>query len=116
LTLDLLKQEEGQDQWLFYSDGAWVEGPSDDYFDYLNGVRAGWFDDGDADFEPPENVADLDLSAAVIRALRNAGIETVDQLCEKTAAELLAVKGIGRRSLEAIEAELSYCDLKLKKE
>ena len=115
LTLDLLKQEEGQDQWLFYSDGAWVEGPSDDYFDYLDAVRNGWFDgdEDDLDFGPPENVDDLDLSAAVIRALRNAGIETVDQLCEKTAADLLAVKGIGRRSLEAIVNELSCYDLEL---
>lgn len=124
LTMDLLKQEEGSDTWQIFLDGEWEPGPSDDYFDYLNYVRDwrddeddDWYDDEDWDDEqPPELVYDLDLSNSIITALVNSGIESVEDLCGKTADELLKIKGIGRRSVEMIQEELSCYGWGLKEE
>lgn len=114
LTMDLLKQEEDSDTWQIFLDGEWQPGPSDEYFEYLNIVRD-WRDDEDwDDEEPPEMVDELDLNSAVITALVNNGIESVDDLCGKTAGELLKIKGIGRRSVEMIEEELGCYGLQLK--
>jgi len=56
---------------------------------------------------PLEN---LELSARVTRALRDAGITTVDQVVERLAegdAALLSIKGVGVKALEEIRAQLT---------
>ncbi len=117
LTLDLLKQEGESGNWQIFADGEWQPGPSDEYFDYLSIMRD-WADDEDDDDwddeDPPESIHDLDLSISLISALVSSGIETVEELCGKTAGELLKIKGIGRKSVARIEEELDYYGLRLK--
>ena len=118
LSLDLMKREEDGETWQIFMDGEWQPGPPDDYFYYLSMERDRMDDDGedwdDEDYEPPEFIYDLDLPAATISALAREGIETVEDLCGKTRAELLSIKGIGRRSVEMIEVELECYDKGLK--
>ena len=121
LALDLLKREGDDDTWQIFADGEWQPGPPDEYFEYM-AVMRNW-PDGDEDWdasedwdddELPQSVHELDLSSAVINALVGSGIETVEELCGKTAGELLKIKGIGKRSIELIEEELDCYGLSLK--
>ena len=73
-------------------------------------------DDWDEEDEAPETIYDLDLSSSIICALDDAGIETLEDLCGKTAEELLSIKGIGRKSIQAIRDELICYGLRLKDE
>ena len=118
LAMDLLKKKDGDEKWQIYREDEWQPGPPDFFFDFLNSTRDGWFDDedDDLDFEPPENVDDLDLPDATISVLQRNGIWTVEELCEKTRAELLSIKGIGKKSLKTIVEELDYYGLELKEE
>ena len=109
LTIDLLKQEEEDGNWQILVDGEWQPGPPDEYFGYLSMIRDDWDDD-----EPLKTIYDLDLSSSIICALDDAGIETVEDLCGKTAEELLLIKGIGRKSIQAIRDELIFYGLRLK--
>ncbi len=109
LTIDLLKQEEEGENWQILVDGEWQPGPPDEYFAYLSMIRDDWDDD-----EPLKTIYDLDLSSSIICALDDAGIETVEDLCGKTAEELLLIKGIGRKSIQAIRDELIFYGLRLK--
>ncbi len=114
LTLDLLKREGEDENWQILIDDEWMPGPPDEYFTYLGMVRDWMDDEDDEDFDPLESVYDLDLSASVIAALARSGIETVEDLCEKTAEDLLGIKGIGRKSIKAIKDELAYYGLGLR--
>ena len=71
--------------------------------------------DDDEDDAPLETIYDLVLPNNVISILARNGIETIDDLCSKTPYDLLALKGIGRRSVEMIEEELEYHGLEMKK-
>ena len=110
ITLDLMKREEDGGNWQILVDGEWQPGPPDEYFDYLSMMREDW------DEEAPESVYDLELPPGVLSTLARNGIETIDDLCGKTKAELLALKGIGLKSVEMISEELEYLGLGLKKE
>ncbi len=111
ITLDLLKREEEGENWQILVDGEWQPGLPDEYFGYLSMIRDDWDDD-----EPLKTIYDLDLSSSIICALDDAGIETVEDLCGKTAEELLSIKGIGRKSIQAIRDELICYGLRLKDE
>ena len=115
LALDLLKREEDGETWQILMDDGWQPGPPDEFFQYLS-MERDWMDDDwdDDDYEPPESIYDLELPAATISALAREGIETVEDLCGKTRAELLSIKGIGRRSVAMIEEELECYDKGLK--
>ena len=123
LALDLLKREGDDDTWQIFADGEWQPGPPDEYFEYMAVMRhwpdgsgdGDWEDDEDwDDDELPQSVRELDLSISLISALVSSGIETVEELCAKTAGELLKIKGIGKRSVALIEEELSCYGLGLK--
>ena len=119
LTIDLLKQEEEDGNWQILVDGEWQPGPPDEYFGYLSMIREDLEDeedwDDDEDDAPLETIYDLVLPNNVISILARNGIETIDDLCSKTPYDLLALKGIGRRSVEMIEEELEYHGLEMKK-
>ena len=110
IALDLLKREADSENWQIFVDGEWQPGPPDEYFGYLSMLRDDWGDEEDF----PESVYDLDLSISIAGVLDDAGIETVEDLCSKTAEELLAIKGIGRKSIRAIRNELNNYGLRLK--
>lgn len=57
---------------------------------------------------------DTELPRRVCTDLRNAGITTVDELCQYTWMDLLAQHRIGRRSLDDIEQMLAGIGKKLK--
>ena len=86
-------------------------------FLYLSMMRDDWDEDEEWDEEEaPESIYDLALTNNVISALARNGIETIEDLCSKTPYDLLALKGIGMKSVEMISEELEYHGLGLKKE
>jgi DNA-directed RNA polymerase subunit alpha len=58
-------------------------------------------------------VDELELSVRSANCLRNANIVQVWQLCEKTEAELLKTKNLGRKSLNEIKDTLTELELSL---
>lgn len=118
LSIDLLRIGEDDDNWQIYNDGLWLDGPSEGFFEYLEARREGWFDDDfsdeddeDWDDEDWENSIDsMLLSANITSALHGAGIDTIDALKKLTDAELFAIKGIGRKSIQNIREALEIED------
>ncbi len=68
-----------------------------------------------ADYPPflDKNVEDLELSVRSANCLKNANIQYIGQLVEKTDAEMLKTKNFGRKSLNEIKALLSQYELTL---
>ncbi|MCI5146000.1 MAG: DNA-directed RNA polymerase subunit alpha [Candidatus Electrothrix sp. AR3] len=60
-----------------------------------------------------KNVEDLELSVRSANCLKNANIQYIGQLVQKTDAEMLKTKNFGRKSLNEIKALLSQHDLSL---
>ncbi|MCI5164386.1 MAG: DNA-directed RNA polymerase subunit alpha, partial [Candidatus Electrothrix sp. AX5] len=74
--------------------------------------------DGDGDGQDfpdflDKNVEDLELSVRSANCLKNANIQYIGQLVQKTDAEMLKTKNFGRKSLNEIKALLSQHDLTL---
>lgn len=75
--------------------------------------------DADSDDAPPLNenlyrsVEDLELSVRSANCLRNADINYIGELVQKTEAEMLKTKNFGRKSLNEIKQLLSEMDLSL---
>ncbi|WP_448871091.1 DNA-directed RNA polymerase subunit alpha [Desulfobulbus propionicus] len=73
-------------------------------------------DDDDGKSYPPfldKNVEDLELSVRSANCLKNAQIQFIGQLVNKTDAEMLKTKNFGRKSLNEIKALLSEHNLTL---
>ena len=60
-----------------------------------------------------KNVEDLELSVRSANCLKNADIQYIGQLVQKTDAEMLKTKNFGRKSLNEIKALLAEHDLTL---
>jgi DNA-directed RNA polymerase subunit alpha len=74
--------------------------------------------DGDGDDQDfpdflDKNVEDLELSVRSANCLKNANIQYIGQLVQKTDAEMLKTKNFGRKSLNEIKALLSQHELTL---
>jgi DNA-directed RNA polymerase subunit alpha len=61
-------------------------------------------------------IEELDLSVRSYNCLKRSGVNTVQDLTEKTEPELLKFKNMGRKSLEEIKGKLSELGLSLKKD
>jgi DNA-directed RNA polymerase subunit alpha len=61
-----------------------------------------------------ETISDLKLTMRSMHTMNRLGITTIDQLCEKTADELLAVYGFGVSSLQEVRESLERHGRKLK--
>lgn len=73
-------------------------------------------DEDDQDKYPPfldKDVDDLELSVRSANCLKNAKIQYIGQLVQKTDAEMLKTKNFGRKSLNEIRTLLSEHDLSL---
>ncbi|PIE57937.1 MAG: DNA-directed RNA polymerase subunit alpha [Desulfobulbus propionicus] len=72
-------------------------------------------DDEGANYPPflDKNVEDLELSVRSANCLKNAQIQYIGQLVQRTDAEMLKTKNFGRKSLHEIKALLSEHDLTL---
>ncbi len=60
------------------------------------------------------NIDELELSVRSYNCLKRAGINTVEELCAKTADDMMKVRNLGRKSLEEVLGKLSELGLSLK--
>ncbi|WP_125706031.1 DNA-directed RNA polymerase subunit alpha [Lacticaseibacillus daqingensis] len=61
-------------------------------------------------------IEELDLSVRSYNCLKRAGINTVQELTNKTEADMMKVRNLGRKSLEEVKNKLSDLGLGLRKE
>ncbi|WP_273340809.1 DNA-directed RNA polymerase subunit alpha [Alloiococcus otitis] len=61
-------------------------------------------------------IEELDLSVRSYNCLKRAGINTVQELTDKTEPEMMKVRNLGRKSLEEVKNKLDDLDLSLKEE
>ena len=59
------------------------------------------------------NIDELELSVRSYNCLKRAGINTVEELCNKTADDMMKVRNLGRKSLEEVLAKLKELGLQL---
>ncbi|GLI19064.1 DNA-directed RNA polymerase subunit alpha [Tepidanaerobacter syntrophicus] len=69
-------------------------------------------DDKEKILEMP--IEELDLSVRSYNCLKRAGINTIYELTQKTAEDMMKVRNLGKKSLEEVEAKLSAFNLSLK--
>jgi DNA-directed RNA polymerase subunit alpha len=60
------------------------------------------------------NIDELELSVRSYNCLKRAGINTVEELCNKTADDMMKVRNLGRKSLEEVLAKLTELGLQLR--
>ncbi len=60
-------------------------------------------------------VEELDLSVRSYNCLKRAGINTIDELTQKTEEDLMKVRNLGKKSLDEIKKKLAELDLSLRK-
>ncbi|WP_077616045.1 DNA-directed RNA polymerase subunit alpha [Caenibacillus caldisaponilyticus] len=61
-------------------------------------------------------IEELDLSVRSYNCLKRAGINTVQELTQKTEEDMMKVRNLGRKSLEEVQEKLAELGLSLKKE
>lgn len=61
-------------------------------------------------------IEELDLSVRSFNCLKRAGINTVEDLTNKTTEDMMKVRNLGRKSLEEVEFKLESLGFSLKKE
>ncbi len=59
------------------------------------------------------NIDELELSVRSFNCLKRAGINTVQELCNRTPEDMMKVRNLGRKSLEEVLAKLKELDLEL---
>ena len=59
------------------------------------------------------SIDELELSVRSYNCLKRAGINTVEELCNKTPDEMMKVRNLGRKSLEEVLAKLKELGLQL---
>ena len=60
------------------------------------------------------NIDELELSVRSYNCLKRAGINTVEELCNKTPEDMMKVRNLGRKSLEEVLAKLMELGLELR--
>ena len=58
-------------------------------------------------------IDELELSVRSYNCLKRAGINTVEELCNKTSEDMMKVRNLGRKSLEEVLAKLKELGLQL---
>lgn len=61
-------------------------------------------------------IEELDLSVRSYNCLKRAGINTIQELTEKSEAEMIKVRNLGRKSLEEVKNKLSDLELSLRQD
>lgn len=59
-------------------------------------------------------IEELDLSVRSYNCLKRAGINTVDELIQRTEEDMMKVRNLGKKSLEEVQNKLSELELSLK--
>ena len=62
------------------------------------------------------SIEELDLSVRSYNCLKRAGINSVQELTDKTEADMMKVRNLGRKSLEEVKFKLEDLGLGLRKE
>ena len=60
-------------------------------------------------------IEELDLSVRSYNCLKRAGINTVEELTQKTEEDMMKVRNLGKKSLEEVQSKLAELGLNLKK-
>ena len=60
-------------------------------------------------------IEELDLTVRSYNCLKRAGINTVDELVQRSEDEMMKVRNLGRKSLDEVIAKLSALGMYLKK-
>jgi DNA-directed RNA polymerase subunit alpha len=60
------------------------------------------------------SIDELELSVRSFNCLKRAGINTVEELCNKTPDDMMKVRNLGRKSLEEVLAKLKELGLSLR--
>ena len=60
-------------------------------------------------------IEELDLSVRSYNCLKRAGINTVEELTQRTAEDMMKVRNLGKKSLEEVQQKLAALGLSLKK-
>ena len=61
-------------------------------------------------------IEELDLSVRSYNCLKRAGINTLQELTDKTEADMMRVRNLGRKSLEEVKNKLTDLGLSLRQE
>lgn len=61
-------------------------------------------------------IEELDLSVRSYNCLKRAGINTVQELTQKSEEDMMKVRNLGRKSLEEVQEKLQELGLGLRKE
>lgn len=61
-------------------------------------------------------IEELDLSVRSYNCLKRAGINTIQELTDKSEAEMMKVRNLGRKSLEEVKNKLDELDLSLRQD
>ena len=61
-------------------------------------------------------IEELDLSVRSFNCLKRAGIDTVEDLINRTEEDMIKVRNLGRKSLEEVIQKLNSLGLTLKKD
>ena len=61
-------------------------------------------------------IDELDLSVRSFNCLKRAGIDTVEDLINRTEEDMIRVRNLGKKSLEEVIQKLHSLGLRLKKE
>ncbi len=60
------------------------------------------------------SIDELDLSVRSYNCLKRAGINTIEELTQKTPEDMMKVRNLGKKSLEEVKSKLAELDLSLK--
>ncbi|MBQ2627982.1 MAG: DNA-directed RNA polymerase subunit alpha, partial [Eubacterium sp.] len=60
------------------------------------------------------NIDELELSVRSYNCLKRAGINTVEELCNKTSEDMMKVRNLGRKTLEEVLAKMNELGLSLR--
>ena len=74
------------------------------------------YSSNEIDSKLDKKIEDLDLSVRSYNCLKRAGINSVQELTDKTEADMMKVRNLGRKSLEEVKFKLEDLDLGLRKE
>ena len=61
-------------------------------------------------------IEELDLSVRAYNCLKRAGINTVEDLINRTEDDMIKVRNLGRKSLDEVIGKLNALNLSLRKE
>ena len=61
-------------------------------------------------------IEELDMSVRSFNCLKRAGIDTVEDLINRTEDEMIRVRNLGKKSLEEVIAKLNSLGLELRKD